>query len=133
MKYAVIKTGGKQYRVAPSVETNDGREHAVETEDGDELAVSAQAVLDVERLDGEVGGIVRFDQVLMVSNGDIIIGNPFVADCYVEAIILAQLRDEKKIVLKKRRRKNSRRRKGHRQLLTRIQITSIVKNQGLGK
>ena len=101
--YAVIKTGGKQYRVA----TND--------------------VIEVERLQGEPGNAITFDQVLMVGGEDgVRVGAPVVDGVSVSAELVAQTRGEKIIVFKKRRRKNSRRKNGHRQDLTVLRITAIA-------
>jgi len=101
--YAVIKTGGKQYRVA------------------------AEDVLNVEKLDGETGAKIEFGDVLMVGNGDDVkIGAPVVAGAKVVAEVVEQTRGPKLIAFKKRRRKNSRRKRGHRQDLTKIRITEII-------
>ena len=101
--YAVIKTGGKQYRVA------------------------ANDVLDIEKLEGEAGGTLEFTDVLMVGEGEsVTVGTPLVAGAKVTAELVAQTRGPKLIAFKKRRRKNSRRKKGHRQDLTRVRITDIV-------
>jgi large subunit ribosomal protein L21 len=101
--YAVIKTGGKQYRVA------------------------ANDVLDIEKLDGEAGSTLEFTDVLMVGEGEsVTIGSPLVAGAKVTAELVAQTRGPKLIAFKKRRRKNSRRKKGHRQDLTRVRITDII-------
>lgn len=100
--YAVIKTGGKQYRVAK-----------------DEL-------LEIERLPGEQGTAIEFSHVLMLGgDGAARIGTPFIAGAMVTAELVDQTRGPKLIAFKKRRRKNSRRRKGHRQDLTLVRITSI--------
>jgi len=100
--YAVIKTGGKQYRVA----TDD--------------------VLEIERLDGEAGATVEFSDVLLVGAGeDIRIGTPVVQGAKVVAEVVDQTRGPKLIAFKKRRRQNSRRKRGHRQDLTKIKITEI--------
>lgn len=100
--YAVIKTGGKQYRVA----------------EGD--------VLRVEKLEVAEGGAVEFDQVLMVGNGDDIkIGAPVLADSNVTAEVVRHGKGDKVIGVKLRRRKNSRTRFGHRQQFTEIKITGI--------
>ena len=97
--FAVVKTGGKQYRVAP----------------GD--------VVLVERLLGDEGQSITLDHVLMVSEGtNITVGAPQVAGASVEAIIKAQTRGDKIIVFKKRRRQGYRRKKGHRQDLTLLTI-----------
>jgi large subunit ribosomal protein L21 len=101
--YAVIRTGGKQYKVAP----ND--------------------VLDIEKIAGEAGQIVEFTDVLMVGGeGEPVVGAPLVAGATVAAEIVQQHRGEKVIIVKKRRRKNSRRRTGHRQYLSEIRITEIL-------
>lgn len=101
--YAVIKTGGKQYRVA------------------------ANDVLDIEKLDGEAGSTLEFTDVLMVGEGEsVTVGTPLVAGAKVTAELVARTRGPKLIAFKKRRRKNSRRKKGHRQDLTRVRITDIV-------
>jgi large subunit ribosomal protein L21 len=102
--YAVIRTGGKQYRVA-----------------------SGQ-VVKVERLDGEVGETVAFDQVLMVGDdqGEPKIGAPLVTGAQVTAEVLEQGKGPKVIVFKKKRRKNYRRRRGHRQLQTVLRIRDIA-------
>ncbi len=100
--YAVIKTGGKQYRVA----TDD--------------------VLEIERLDGDAGATIEFAEVLMVGDGgNVKIGTPTVDGAKVVGEVVAQLRGPKVIVFKKRRRKNSRRKIGHRQDLTKVRITEI--------
>lgn len=101
--HAVIQTGGKQYRVAQ----------------GDKLRV--------ELLDGEVGGQVTFDQVLMVSDGQTIkVGQPFVAGAKVVADVVREGRADKVTIIKMRRRKNYRRKQGHRQHFTELTITGIT-------
>jgi len=101
--FAVIQTGGKQYRVAP----ND--------------------VLAVERLAGEPGDTVAFERVLMVAEGDdISVGQSTVEGATVSAEILEQGRGPKLLFLKKKRRKNHRRKGGHRQDLTVVRITEIL-------
>ena len=100
--YAVIKTGGKQYRVR----------------EGTSLAV--------EKLDAEPGATVEFDQVLLVSDGDDVrIGTPFVAGGKVTAVVQSQGKGRKVSVVKFRRRKGYKRMKGHRQPYTRIQVVGI--------
>jgi len=99
MTFAVIKTGGKQYKVA------------------------ANDVLKIEKLDAEVGDIVTFDEVLMV--GDTI-GAPLVEGALVAAELVETKKQKTVIIFKKRRRHNSRRRNGHRQLLTTVRITEIL-------
>ena len=101
--YAVIKTGGKQYRVAKD------------------------DVLEIERLPGEAGTKIEFDHVLMVGAGaSVKVGTPTVAGAKVTGELVEQSRGPKLIAFKKRRRKNSRRKKGHRQDLSTIKITSIT-------
>ena len=101
--YAVIKTGGKQYRVA------------------------ANDTLRVEKIVGEKGATVEFNEVLMVgSDGAAKIGTPLVSGAKVTAEVVEQGRADKVIAFKKRRRKNSRRKRGHRQELTTVKITNIV-------
>jgi large subunit ribosomal protein L21 len=97
--FAVIKTGGKQYRVAS----------------GD--------VIKVEKLEAEAGATVTLDQVLMVGDK---VGTPLVADATVSAEVIAQDRGPKIIVFKKKRRQNYRRKNGHRQDLTVLRITDIT-------
>ncbi|MGZ0187922.1 MAG: 50S ribosomal protein L21 [Alphaproteobacteria bacterium] len=100
--FAVIRTGGKQYRVAE----ND--------------------VIRIEKLDAEAGSEVTFDQVLMVGGeGDAKIGGPLVEGATVKAELVEQMRDKKVIIFKKRRRQNSRRKNGHRQHLSVVRITGI--------
>jgi large subunit ribosomal protein L21 len=100
--FAIVKTGGKQYRVAP----------------GDQIVV--------ERLEGNVGAEISLDQVLAISNGDSgVIGRPTLADASVRARIVQQPRGTKVIVFKKKRRKNYRRKHGHRQELTVLRIEEI--------
>ena len=102
MSYAVIRTGGKQYRVAP----------------GD--------VVRIERLPGEVGTPVEFTEVLLTAgDGAIRIGTPLVEGVTVRGEIVAQARDKKVLIFKKKRRKNYRRRRGHRQSLTTVRVTEI--------
>ncbi len=96
--FAVIKTGGKQYKVAE----ND--------------------VIAVEKLDGETGAAVAFDQVLMVGDK---VGAPVVDGASVTGEILDQFKTDKVIVFKKKRRQNYRRKHGHRQQQTLVKITGI--------
>jgi large subunit ribosomal protein L21 len=100
--YAVILTGGKQYRV----------------KDGD--------VLSVEKIDVDQGQKVNFGQVLLVEDGqNILLGAPFLENAIVRAEILETYKDEKVLVFKKKRRKQFRRTRGHRQQLTRIRVEGI--------
>ena len=101
--HAVIRTGGKQYRVA------------------------ADDVIKVEKLSGDAGDVVVFDEILAVGDGDAAqLGAPLVDGASVAARVIAQDRGEKIIVFKKKRRKNYRRRKGHRQDLTVLRIEEIL-------
>ncbi len=101
--YAVVKTGGKQYRVAKD------------------------DVIKVEKLAGEAGDIVTLDEILMLADGDkVTIGAPRIDGASVAAEILEQARAKKIIVFKKRRRQNYRRKKGHRQHLTVLRVTDIL-------
>ena len=100
--YAVIKTGGKQYRVA------EGQ------------------TLRVEKLGVEEGGDVEFDQVLMVADGDDIkVGAPLVDGGKVTATVVANGRGDKVKIIKFRRRKHHRKQMGHRQSYTEVKITGI--------
>jgi large subunit ribosomal protein L21 len=102
--YAVLETGGKQYRVSP----------------GD--------LLKVERLEGEPGSPVRFDRVLLVAEEDLVtIGTPTVAGASVAGEVVRQGRARKIIVFKFKRRKKYRRTQGHRQAETTVRITAISK------
>jgi large subunit ribosomal protein L21 len=103
MTFAVIRTGGKQYRVTPN------------------------AVLTVEKLEAEPGGTVTFNDVLALgADGSLTLGAPTVPGARVTATVLEQTRAEKILMLKKRRRKNSRRKKGHRQDVTVLRIAEIA-------
>ena len=96
--YAVIKTGGKQYKVAS----------------GD--------VLKIEKIAGEAGQEVVFNEVLAI---DETVGTPLVAGASVKATVIKQARDAKIIVFKKKRRQNYRRKNGHRQQITLVKITDV--------
>ncbi|MES2683505.1 MAG: 50S ribosomal protein L21 [Pseudomonadota bacterium] len=101
--YAVIKTGGKQYRVASG------------------------AQLKVESLVGEVGTTISFDEVLMVGEGEAIkIGAPFVVGASVKAEVVQHGRGDKIRIIKHRRRKHYHKEQGHRQNFTAVKITEIV-------
>jgi large subunit ribosomal protein L21 len=103
MNFAVIRTGGKQYRVTPN------------------------AVLRVEKLEAEPGATVTFHDVLaMGGEAGLTIGAPTVAGASVTATVLEQTRGDKILILKKRRRKNSRRKKCHRQQETVLRIAAIA-------
>src|SRR5262245_47557971 len=100
--FAVIRTGGKQYRVA------------------------AEDVVKVDKVQGEPGEIVQFGEVLVVGGDAVTLGAPTVAGASVAAEVLEQGRGPKIIAFKKRRRKNSRRKRGHRQEFTLVRITEIL-------
>ena len=101
--YAVVKTGGKQYRV------------------------SKDDVIIVEKLATDTGAAVEFDQVLLLDDGkNTLLGTPLIEGARVAATVLDQTRDEKIIVFKKKRRKNYKRTKGHRQHVTVLRITDIL-------
>ncbi|MBO6506684.1 MAG: 50S ribosomal protein L21 [Kordiimonadaceae bacterium] len=102
--FAVVKTGGKQYRVT----------------EGD--------VLKVEKLDAEVGKKVKLDEVLMIGDDKgVKVGEPLVKGANVTAEVLEQKKDKKITVFKKKRRHNYRRKKGHRQQITVLRVTKIAK------
>jgi large subunit ribosomal protein L21 len=101
--FAVIRTGGKQYRVTPN------------------------AVIKVEKLSAEPGGSVTFTDVLAVgAEGSLTLGAPTIAGASVTATVIAQDRLDKIIIFKKRRRKNSRRKQGHRQEVTVLRVNGIA-------
>lgn len=103
--YAVIKTGGKQYRV------------------------SAGEKLKIERIPADVGSEVVLDQILMVADGDAVsVGAPLVAGASIKATILAHGRGDKVHIFKMRRRKHYRKSQGHRQDYTEIRIDNIAAN-----
>jgi len=102
MSYAVIRTGGKQYRVAP----------------GD--------VIRVEKLGGDPGATIEFGEVLMLSDaGAVRLGTPLVEGARVTGEVVRQGREKKILVFKKKRRKNYRRHQGHRQYFTAVRVTGI--------
>ena len=101
--YAVIKSGGKQYRV------------------------ESGAKLRVERLSADVGAAVSFDEVLLVGNGDAVqVGAPLVSGAQVKATVLAQGRHDKVRIFKLRRRKHYQKTQGHRQSYTEVRIDDII-------
>jgi large subunit ribosomal protein L21 len=100
--FAVIKTGGKQYRVA------------------------ADDILEVEKIAGNPGDVVEFAEVLVLGGDSPQLGTPTIAGAIVAGEVLEQGRGPKVIAFKKRRRKNSRRKRGHRQEFTRVRITEIL-------
>jgi large subunit ribosomal protein L21 len=103
MTFAVIKTGGKQYKVA------------------------ANDVVKIEKIAGEPGDVVTFDQVLMVGEGDAVtVGAPLVEGALVAAQFIATEKERTVIILKKERRQHYDRRNGHRQRLSTVRITEIL-------
>ena len=107
MSFAIIETGGKQYKV------------------------SASNILKVEKLDIKKGNKVEFKKVLLVNDDKTVeIGDPTVSGAVVEGMLLDNIKDRKVIVFKKRRRQNSRKRYGHRQPLSKVQITKIMSKNG---
>lgn len=104
--YAVILTGGKQYRV----------------KEGD--------VLSIEKLDLAPGRKAQFDRVLLIEDGESVqVGTPVLGSAMVLGLVLENYRDEKVIVFKKKRRKQFRRTRGHRQSLTKVRITRIASDR----
>ena len=107
MSFAIIETGGKQYKV------------------------SASNILKVEKLNIVKGKKVEFKKVLLVNDGkNTEVGNPTVEGALVEGLVLDNIKDRKILVFKKRRRQNSRKKYGHRQHLSKIQITKILSKGG---
>jgi large subunit ribosomal protein L21 len=102
--FAVIKTGGRQYRVAPD------------------------DVLEIGKIAGDVGTIVQLGEVLLVGSESPVLGTPTVAGASVAAEVLDHKRGPKVIAFKKRRRKNSRRKRGYRDEITVLRITEILTN-----
>jgi large subunit ribosomal protein L21 len=102
--FAIVETGGKQYKVTPGL------------------------ALNVERLTEEPGATVELDRVLMIGDegGDVKVGNPFIGGAKVTAHVLEHGRAKKIIVFKYKAKSNYRRRTGHRQELTRLRITDIL-------
>ena len=107
MSFAIIETGGKQYKV------------------------SASTILEIEKLNAKVGETIKFDNVLLLSdNKNTEIGNPKVEGATVEAKLLENIKDRTILVFHKRRRKHSRKKNGHRQRHSKIQITKILAKGG---
>ena len=100
--FAVIKTGGKQYRVAPD------------------------DVITIDKLGGSPGDLIEFGEVLVLSGDNVQLGLPTVTGALVAGEVVEQGRGPKIIAFKKRRRKNSRRKRGHRQEQTTIRIKEII-------
>ena len=107
MSFAIIETGGKQYKV------------------------SASNILKVEKLNIVKGKKVEFKKVLLVNDDkNTEVGNPTVEGALVEGLVLDNIKDKKILIFKKRRRQNSRKKYGHRQHLSKIQITKILSKGG---
>ena len=107
MSFAIIETGGKQYKV------------------------SASNILKVEKLNIQKGKKVEFKKVLLLNDDKTTeVGNPTISGAVVEGLLLDNIKDRKVIVFKKRRRQNSRKRYGHRQPLSKVQITKILSKNG---
>ena len=107
MSFAIIETGGKQYKV------------------------SASKILEIEKLNAKVGDIVKFKNVLLLSDDkNTEIGNPSINGASVEAKLLDNVKDRTILVFHKRRRKHSRKKNGHRQRHSKIQITKIYSKNG---
>jgi len=100
--YAVIRTGGKQYRVAPN------------------------EVIRVEKIEAEPGTTVEFDEVLLVGGEEPKVGRPLVDGAKVTATVLDQIKGPKIVIFKKKRRKHYRRKRGHRQQLTLLRVQDIL-------
>ena len=107
MSFAIIETGGKQYKV------------------------SASKILEIEKLNAKIGEIIKFDNVLLLNdNKTTEVGNPKVEGATVEAKLLDNVKDRTVLVFHKRRRKHSRKKNGHRQRHSKIQITKILSKAG---
>ena len=107
MSFAIIETGGKQYKV------------------------SASKILQVEKLDVEKGKIIQFKNVLLINDDkNTEVGNPHISGAIVEAQLLDNVKDRTVLVFHKRRRKHSRKKNGHRQRHAKIQITKIMSKDG---
>jgi large subunit ribosomal protein L21 len=107
MTFAIIETGGKQYKV------------------------SASKILEVEKLNVEKGQIIKFKNVLLLNDDkDTVIGSPNIEGAVVEAKLLENVKDRTVLIFHKRRRKNSRKKNGHRQRHSKIQITKILSKDG---
>ena len=107
MSFAIIETGGKQYKVSTS------------------------KILEIEKLDAKKGETIKFKNVLLLNdNKNTEIGNPSIEGATVEAKLLDNVKDRTILVFHKRRRKNSRKKNGHRQQHSKIQITKILAKGG---
>ena len=107
MSFAIIQTGGKQYKV------------------------SASKILEVEKLDAEIGKTIKFKNVLLLNDDkNTEVGNPNIDGATVEAKLLDNVKDRTVLIFHKRRRKHSRKKNGHRQRHSKIQITKILSKDG---
>ena len=107
MSFAIIETGGKQYKV------------------------SASKILEIEKLDAKVGDTIKFKNVLLLNDSmNTEIGNPSIEGATVEAKLLDNVKDRTVLVFHKRRRKHSRKKNGHRQRHSKVQITKILAKGG---
>jgi len=107
MSFAIIETGGKQYKV------------------------SASKILEIEKLNAKVGETVKFKNVLLLNDDKTTeIGNPSISGATVEAKLLDNVKDRTILIFHKRRRKHSRKKNGHRQRHSKIQITKILSKDG---
>ena len=107
MSFAIIETGGKQYKV------------------------SASKILEIEKLDAKIGETIKFKNVLLLNHDKVTeIGNPSIDGATVEAKLLDNIKDRTILVFHKRRRKHSRKKNGHRQRHSKIQITKILAKGG---
>ena len=107
MSFAIIETGGKQYKV------------------------SASKILEIEKLDAKIGETIKFQNVLLLNDDTTTeVGNPSVDGAMVEAKLLDNVKDRTVLIFHKRRRKHSRKKNGHRQRHSKIQITKIMSKGG---
>ena len=107
MSFAIIETGGKQYKV------------------------SASKILEIEKIDAEVGKTLKFTNVLLLNDDkNTEVGSPNIQGASVEAKLLENVKDRTVLVFHKRRRKHSRKKNGHRQRHSKIQITKILSKEG---
>ena len=107
MSFAIIETGGKQYKVSTS------------------------KILEIEKLDAKIGETIKFKNVLLINHDKVTeIGNPSIDGATVEAKLLDNVKDRTILVFHKRRRKHSRKKNGHRQRHSKIQITKILAKGG---
>ena len=107
MSFAIIETGGKQYKV------------------------SASKILEIEKLDAKIGDIVKFKNVLLLNDDKTTeVGSPSISGATVEAKLLDNVKDRTVLIFHKRRRKHSRKKNGHRQRHSKIQITKILSKDG---